>query len=59
MEDKWSTELVSKEKKVGLHTVTDGEFRRAMWHLNFLEALEGVERIDTKNWPVEFKGAKA
>ena len=57
-EDLAIADLVAKEKAAGLRAVTDGEFRRAMWHLDFLEALEGVERVDTKNWSVEFKGPK-
>lgn len=51
-------ELVEKEKKVGLHAVTDGEFRRGMWHMDFLEELNGVQKVDQKNWSVEFKGSK-
>lgn len=57
-EDAAITDLVAKEKAVGLRAVTDGEFRRAMWHLDFLEALEGVEKIDADAWSVEFKGPK-
>ena len=33
--------LIEKEKELGLKSVTDGEFRRAFWHLDFLENLEG------------------
>lgn len=58
VEDECIAELVEKEKAAGLRAVTDGEFRRAMWHLDFLEELEGVERIDTTDWSVEFKGPK-
>ena len=39
-EDLAIADLVAKEKAAGLRAVTDGEFRRAMWHLDFLEALE-------------------
>jgi len=35
--------LVEKEKKAGLHGITDGEFRRGFWHLDFLERLNGVK----------------
>ena len=55
-EDKAIAELVEKEKQAGLKAVTDGEFRRAMWHLDFLEALENVEHVDAATWSVEFKG---
>ena len=57
-EDKAIAELVEKEKLAGLKAVTDGEFRRAMWHLDFLEALENVEHVDADTWSVEFKGPK-
>ncbi|MEI4281890.1 5-methyltetrahydropteroyltriglutamate--homocysteine S-methyltransferase [Tetragenococcus halophilus] len=43
IEDKEIEKLVEKEKKVGLHGITDGEFRRGFWHLDFLEHLNGVE----------------
>lgn len=58
VEDECIAELVQKEKDSGIRAVTDGEFRRAMWHLDFLAALEGVEEIDAKTWSVEFKGPK-
>ncbi len=31
------------QESVGLKAVTDGEYRRFMWHLDFLEQIEGVE----------------
>ena len=42
VEDRAIRELVAKEECVGLQGVTDGEFRRAYWHLDFLELLDGV-----------------
>lgn len=36
--------LVEKQKEVGLQAVTDGEFRRSWWHLDFFWGLDGVER---------------
>lgn len=35
--------IVRKQKDVGLKAITDGEFRRSWWHLDFLENLVGVE----------------
>ncbi len=58
IEDECIAELVQKEKASGLKAVTDGEFRRAMWHLDFLAALDGVEEISADAWSVEFKGPK-
>ena len=35
IEDQTITELVAKQKDVGLTYVSDGEFRRSYWHLDF------------------------
>lgn len=35
--------IVDKQIEVGLQAVTDGEFRRSWWHLDFMEHLNGVE----------------
>lgn len=43
-EDKEIIELVEKQKAVGLKAVTDGEFRRSWWHLDFMWGLAGVEK---------------
>lgn len=48
--------LVPLEKACGLKAVTDGEFPRALWHLDFLESLEGVQKISAEEWSVKFKG---
>ncbi|KAA6394836.1 MAG: putative 5-methyltetrahydropteroyltriglutamate--homocysteine S-methyltransferase [Streblomastix strix] len=39
--------LVAKEAEVGLKAVTDGEFPRAWWHLDFLVGLKGMQKIET------------
>ena len=48
VEDKAITELIKKEKEVGLHAITDGEFRRATWHLDFMWAFGGVGHSKTE-----------
>ncbi len=48
--------LVAKEKELGLQAVTDGEFRRRYWHLDFLAGLDGVEEVKAEHWSVKFKG---
>lgn len=58
VEDACIAELVQKEKDNGLLAVTDGEFRRSFWHMDFLEALEGVKHVEADHWSVEFKGDK-
>ena len=47
--------LIEKEKELGLQSVTDGEFRRAFWHLDFLENLDGVELVEVEHFSVQFK----
>ena len=47
--------LVEKEKELGLQSITDGEFRRAFWHLDFLENLGGVELVEVEHFSVQFK----
>jgi 5-methyltetrahydropteroyltriglutamate--homocysteine methyltransferase len=34
--------VVAKQEAIGLQSVTDGEFSRQWWHLDFLSQLEGV-----------------
>ncbi|HTV51355.1 MAG TPA: 5-methyltetrahydropteroyltriglutamate--homocysteine S-methyltransferase [Steroidobacteraceae bacterium] len=41
-EDGAIREIVARQESIGLPAVTDGEFRRAYWHLDFLSQLEGV-----------------
>lgn len=56
LEDEAIVDLVEKEKKNGLHDFTDGEFRRAFWHLDFLAALTGCRQVSAKAWSVHFEG---
>jgi 5-methyltetrahydropteroyltriglutamate--homocysteine methyltransferase len=43
VEDKAITEIVQFQQSVGLKSITDGEFRRTFFHLDFLEQLGGVK----------------
>ncbi len=54
IEDAAIKSLVAKQEEVGLQAVTDGEFRRAFWHFDFLENLTGVEGIESEG--IAFKG---
>lgn len=38
--------LVAKQKSLGYHVITDGEFRRSYWHLDFMWGLNGIEHIE-------------
>ena len=45
IEDQAIREAVKKQEAIGLQAVTDGEFRRDWWHLDFLAQLDGVKTI--------------
>jgi 5-methyltetrahydropteroyltriglutamate--homocysteine methyltransferase len=46
---------IAKQESIGLRAATDGEYRRAYWHFDFMEGLEGVSLV-TPEKMVEFKG---
>ncbi len=46
IEDQLITDLIAKQKAHGLKAITDGEFRRAYWHLDFMWGFEGIEHIE-------------
>lgn len=48
VEDEAITELVGKIKELGYHVITDGEFRRATWHLDFMWGFDGIGHKPTK-----------
>ena len=37
--------IIAKQEEVGLKSITDGEFRRSWWHLDFLWGLDGVDKV--------------
>ncbi len=44
IEDREIERAIKKQEEVGLQSITDGEFRRSWWHLDFLWGLDGVEK---------------
>lgn len=48
IEDEVIKDLIQKQKEVGLSVITDGEFRRSSWHLDFMWAFEGVGHKKTE-----------
>lgn len=46
VENRLITDLIAKQKTHGLHFITDGEFRRSYWHLDFMWGFNGVEHIE-------------
>ncbi len=55
VEDREIKRIIKKQEEVGLLAVTDGEFRRSWWHLDFLWGLDGIER-DVMETGVKFAG---
>ena len=45
IEDACIVRAVKKQEEIGLQSITDGEFRRDFWHLDFLKQLDGIELI--------------
>ena len=58
VEDQEIRDLVAKQKKAGYHVITDGEFRRATWHLDFMWGFQGVAHKKTEKG-VSFHGEAA
>jgi 5-methyltetrahydropteroyltriglutamate--homocysteine methyltransferase len=44
IEDREIENAIRKQEEVGLQSITDGEFRRSWWHLDFLWGLDGAEK---------------
>ena len=55
VEDAEITKLIARQREIGLKGITDGEFRRAFWHFDFLEELDGVESVAAESG-INFKG---
>lgn len=49
VEDRLIIDLIHKEEAAGLKAVTDGEFRRSYWHLDFFWGLQGVKHVTLKH----------
>lgn len=48
VEDRHIVELIGKLKELGYPVITDGEFRRSWWHMDFFWGLNGIEKRNTK-----------
>jgi 5-methyltetrahydropteroyltriglutamate--homocysteine methyltransferase len=53
-EDAAIREVVTLQREVGLRTATDGEFRRASWHMDFIYSLDGISKAPG-NLKVQFR----
>jgi len=60
IEDEEIIRLVEAQKKSGIKGITDGEFRRGFWHIDFLEHLNGIEGyVPEAGYNQQFKGNSA
>jgi 5-methyltetrahydropteroyltriglutamate--homocysteine methyltransferase len=50
-------DAIARQRSVGLRAVTDGEYRRAFWHFDFLARLGGVEMYESDQG-IQFKGGQ-
>jgi 5-methyltetrahydropteroyltriglutamate--homocysteine methyltransferase len=57
VEDEAIREVVRKQEEVGLQSATDGEFRRASWHMDFIYQLGGINQAQ-EHIKVEFRNAE-
>ena len=46
MEDRCIRDAVKMQEDVGMQGITDGEFRRTLWHADFLSQIEGVKVVE-------------
>jgi len=57
VEDQAIRDVVKMQEGIGLRSATDGEFRRASWHMDFIYQLGGIERTEG-NIAVRFQSEK-
>src|SRR3954464_3653659 len=57
IEDEAIADVVRLQRDVGLRTATDGEFRRASWHMDFIYRIKGIGKVTDQNIVVHFRNA--
>ena len=57
LEDEAIADVVRMQRDVGLQSATDGEFRRASWHMDFIYAIDGITKAPG-NMSVQFHNAE-
>jgi 5-methyltetrahydropteroyltriglutamate--homocysteine methyltransferase len=55
VEDRCIAAAIRKQEELGLRAATDGEYRRAFWHYDFVSGLDGVELYEPEQ-KIQFKG---
>lgn len=56
VEDKAIIDVIRMQEDAGLKAVTDGEFRRAWWHFDFMGMLDGLDIIQREGGGIQFHG---
>jgi 5-methyltetrahydropteroyltriglutamate--homocysteine methyltransferase len=56
VEDRWIRHAVKLQEEAGLSGVTDGEYRRAIFHVDFLKRIRGVT-VSASEYTVKFRSA--
>ncbi len=57
VEDEAIRGVIALQHDAGLQSVTDGEFRRSSWHMDFIYQLGGVEQVAGESLHVQFRDA--
>jgi 5-methyltetrahydropteroyltriglutamate--homocysteine methyltransferase len=55
VEDDAIRDVIELQRAVGLQSVTDGEFRRTSWHMDFIYSLDGIEQVQGESIHVQFR----
>jgi 5-methyltetrahydropteroyltriglutamate--homocysteine methyltransferase len=55
IEDEAIREVVRRQEEIGLRGITDGEFRRESWHMDFIYQLGGVTKVQDDTIHVHFE----
>ena len=57
VEDVEIKKIIAKQEAIGLDAITDGEFRRSWWHMDFIGELDGVDVIEVDQG-IQFTGTQ-
>jgi len=57
VEDVEIKKIIARQEAIGLESITDGEFRRSWWHMDFIGELDGVEVIEVDQG-IQFTGTQ-
>jgi 5-methyltetrahydropteroyltriglutamate--homocysteine methyltransferase len=55
IEDQAILDVMELQRSAGIRTITDGEFRRTSWHMDFIYQLQGVSQVSGESLHVQFK----